>query len=152
MKQYLIVIAAAISMNTTARSQTAEDFFGNWMTIDGEGIVKIERCGPMHGDGTTSNNMACAMVVWDKLAADTKRTKPHDCFQLVGRFRKFSNGVWEEGETFDPRTKKSYRGKIRLKNDQLNLRSYIGNELFGETEVFKRVQIVPNDCEATRIK
>lgn len=152
MKQFIAFILTALTINGVAQAQAAEEFFGNWITLDGEGIVRIERCGPVHGDSEISKSMACAMIVWDKIAADVKSTKRHDCYRLVGRFKKFSSGIWEEGNTFDPRTQKSYRGKVRLKDGRLYLRSYIGNELFGETEIFKRVQIVPNDCEATRSK
>ena len=144
MKTHWAAISWLILGSISASAQTADEFLGNWASSDGEGIVKIERCSLFRG-GTQS--ALCATVVWDKSAKDPELKRPHDCYRLVGQFNSFSDSTWSDGMSYDPRTTKSYRAKLRLKEGKLYLRSYIGNEMFGETEMFSRVDKVPNDCE-----
>lgn len=145
-KKYCVIIPLLIGVQLTS-AQTADDFIGNWATQDGLAIIKLDRCSLYRGGPLTA---MCAHVVWDKDAVEPNSKKPHDCYKLVGQFGKFVGSSWVDGVSYDPRSNKTYRAKLTLIAGKLNLRSFIGNEMFGETETFARAINVPNNCELTK--
>ena len=52
----------------------------------------------------------------------------------------FNNGVYSNGEIYDPESGKTYDCKMTLDGDRLKVRGYVGISLFGRTEIFERVK------------
>ncbi len=51
----------------------------------------------------------------------------------------FSNGVYSNGEIYDPETGKTYSCKMTIEGNNLKVRGYIGISLFGRTEIFEKI-------------
>lgn len=52
----------------------------------------------------------------------------------------FSDGVYKNGEVYDPENGKTYSCKMSLNGNQLKVRGYIGISLLGRTETFERIK------------
>jgi uncharacterized protein (DUF2147 family) len=143
-----IIFAAGFAC-TIAQAQNAEDFIGNWITPGGDGIVRLEMCSMGRGLPATA---LCGTVVWDIQLDNPKRTIPLDCNRKVVEYSKFENNAWTKGWAFDTRTNKTYNSKLRLKDGKLHSRAFLANEMFGETEIWTRVSIVPPGCEGKKFE
>jgi len=121
-----------------------ENFLGYWKTAQGDGIVQLRRCSS-YNNGPLS--ALCGYIMWDIELNNTHRTLPLDCHRQVFEATKFEDGIWKNGWAFDTRKNKVYHTKLRLKDGYLYVRSFIGSEITGETEVFSRVNEVPKGCE-----
>ena len=52
-----------------------------------------------------------------------------------------------EGYLYDPRSGRTYNGSMTAEGDHLKLRGYVGIKLFGRTEVWTRVGLLPRSCQ-----
>jgi uncharacterized protein (DUF2147 family) len=53
---------------------------------------------------------------------------------------KYADGVYDDGEIYDPETGKTYSCKMTLEGKTLKVRGYVGISLFGRTEYFERIK------------
>jgi uncharacterized protein (DUF2147 family) len=51
----------------------------------------------------------------------------------------YSDGEWTEGEIYDPKSGKTYKSKMKLKGNSLEVRGYVGNPMFGKTTTWTRL-------------
>lgn len=137
------LVAAAAALPALAADES-DAFVGFWKTLQGDGIVQLQRCSLFKNAPPTA---LCGTIVWDAAVDDPRRTTPLDCNRKVFEAQRFENGAWRGGWAFDTRKKRFYSATLRLKDGQLNARAYVGSELTGETEVFVRVAEVPRGCE-----
>lgn len=106
-----LALAAAVSTPAVA----ADSIFGRWLTDDGNGIVRIERCG----------KAACGRIerVLTPKAAETDVNNPDPELRsrrIVG-LRVLSGFVgdgsrWENGRAYDPKTGRSYDATLKLQD------------------------------------
>ena len=52
----------------------------------------------------------------------------------------YSDGIYKEGEIYDPESGKTYDCKIKMTGGDLKVRGYIGLSVFGRTEIFERIK------------
>lgn len=131
-------------LSGSASAQSADDYVGKWMTAAGDGVVSLERCSLGRGLPATG---LCGTVVWDRNVGDPKRKEALDCNRKVVEYAKFDGSSWTKGWAFDARTNKTYYALLRLKDGKLQSRTYVANEMYGETEVWTRLTEVPPGCE-----
>jgi uncharacterized protein (DUF2147 family) len=135
------IMATASCLLSLALSQAAPgiawatprtDPVGNWLTEDGHGVIRIERC----AEGI------CGMIVGiDRAPGDPMPTDSvgrSQCglviFTGIGRDE---NGA-AEGRITDPRDGKIYQAQLWLDDaNRLHLRGYIGIPLLGATRVWQ---------------
>lgn len=144
-KAFLFFLLAALRAWGAHAADTADDFLGYWKTPQGDGIVQLQRCALYRNAPPTG---LCGVIVWDAEVNNPHRVLALDCNRKVFEAAKFEDGVWKEGWAFDSRNKKFYNAKLRLKGELLSVRTYIGSEITGQTEMFTRVKEVPSGCEA----
>jgi uncharacterized protein (DUF2147 family) len=137
-------IVSSLGVGMAIAGVAGDDFLGYWKTPEGDGIVQLKRCALYRDAQPTA---LCGFVVWDSDVANPNRTIPLACNRKVFEAAKFDDGVWKDGWAFDTRRKKFFSVKLRLKDDHLLVRSYVGSEMNGETEMFTRVTTVPAGCE-----
>ncbi|UUZ49889.1 DUF2147 domain-containing protein [Massilia sp. B-10] len=70
------------------------------------------------------------------------------CGVMIAKLKAWDDDAWRNGWVHDPRTKKNYKGIVRVKDATLLVRAYIGTELLGETEIMTRAASVPPGCKA----
>ena len=52
----------------------------------------------------------------------------------------YDDGVYTDGEIYDPESGKTYSCKMNMDGNKLKVRGYIGISLFGRTEYFERIK------------
>lgn len=112
---------------------------GLWLSADKAAVIEFAAC----GDGNTA---LCGKIVWDKDAG----TPQDDCGLMIAKLKEWDDDAWRNGWVHDPRTNKNYKAVLRVKNDVLHLRAFIGTELLGETEEMTRMTSIPTGCNAKK--
>ena len=142
----LSILFLFIMIVTNAQSQSAKGdrILGVWLNEDKDARWK----------STSQIASTLAMLIWGKemYEADGK-TSRKDAENKDEKLRSrnlkdlimltdfvFNDGVWEEGEIYDPVSGNTYSCTIKLKENKLDIRGYIGISLFGRTTVWERVQ------------
>lgn len=109
---------------------------GLWLSADKAAVIEFKACADLH-------SALCGVIVWDKDAG----TPLDACGVTIAKLKTHDEGTWRDGWVHDPRTKKNYKGVVRVKNDTLQVRAFIGTELLGETEVMTRAPGIPAGCK-----
>lgn len=128
----LAIASAALAANTAS----AEQAKGLWLSADKAAIIEFKECGD-------NRDALCGKIVWDKDAG----TPLDACGVMIAKMKKYDDEAWRDGWVHDPRSKKNYKGVIRVKNDILQVRAFIGTELLGETEEMTRAASLPAGCK-----
>ena len=130
----------------------ASDITGLWMTDDGEGIIEIRPCGEHR----------CGRIAWtkDPLGPDGKisldrnnpdpslRTRRICGLQIITGLKQQGDGTWADGRVYNPDNGQTYGMKIRRESpDLVKAHGYLGFELFGQTQDWRRVAKNPGGCE-----
>jgi uncharacterized protein (DUF2147 family) len=133
----------------TAFGADQSGILGTWKTEMDESKVEIFPCG----------EKVCGTIVWlknpnyldssegkvgtpiiDRHNPDKSlRNRPLIGLRILEGFTSEGDNTWGNGTCYDPKSGKTYRGKIHLAApDRLELRGYIGIPLFGRTSVWTR--------------
>jgi uncharacterized protein (DUF2147 family) len=128
-----------------AKSQivTADKIIGEWINEEKDTRIEIFRNGDEYfgrllwsedlfeTDGRTSKK--------DIRNSDRAlRTRNLLHINLLNNFV-FSEDLWDNGKMYDPKSGKTYNCLIRLKNDKIEIRSYVGIPLLGRSTYWDRV-------------
>ena len=134
---------------TTAFGAGPSDVLGIWRTERDESKVEIFRCGeklcgkivwlknPKYTDSTEGR---IGTPIIDRKNPDPAlRSRPLIGLQIMAGFTEQGGNTWGNGTVYDPKSGKTYRGKIHLASpDRLELRGYVGISLLGRTSVWRR--------------
>jgi uncharacterized protein (DUF2147 family) len=126
-----------------------DDILGIWKTELDESKVEVYRCGekicgkivwlkrPVYTDGSDGQ---VGTPMFDRKNPDPNmKNRPLIGLRIMQGFSEQGDATWGGGSCYDPKSGKSYRGKIRLAApDRLELRGFIGIPLFGRTSVWTR--------------
>lgn len=132
----LATICLLLSSQVQAATN-AEQAKGLWLSADKAAVIEFAACSDLP-------SALCGKIVWDKEAG----TANDDCGLLVAKLKDWNDEAWRNGWIFDPRSKKNYKGVIRIKDNVMHMRAFIGTELLGETEEMTRVTSIPPGCKA----
>lgn len=134
---------------TTAFGVGPEGILGIWKTEQDESKIEIFRCGEKfcgsivwlkNPNYTDSRDGAVGTPVIDHKNPDhALRSRPVLGLQVLNGFTPENGTTWVGGTCYDPKSGKTYRGKIHLAApDRLELRGYIGIPLFGRSSIWQR--------------
>jgi uncharacterized protein (DUF2147 family) len=145
----LSIVAAVLLTATTAFGGEPGGILGTWRTEGDESKVEIFQCG----------DKLCGKIVWlknpkyidrddgvvgtpiiDKNNPDPAlRSRPLIGLTVLAGFTLISDDTWGNGTLYDPRTGKTYEGKIhQASSNRLELRGFVGIPLFGRSSVWNR--------------
>lgn len=148
---FLSVLLAVLAPVASAQSPSV---MGTWLTASGVAQVKIEPCAtPATGAlcgfivGLINPKGPDGVVVAPDVATDYRNENPALRSRkvlgmpLIWGFKKTSNpNAFEDGQIYNGENGKTYSANISLQPDgTLRLRGYVGSPMFGETQVWKRV-------------
>ena len=141
------IIAYVLVMQVVAATAQISDpdkLLGVWMVEDGSARVKIEKIG----------NKYFGKTIWMKDPNDENgkpkvdinnpdpnlRNQPRIGLRIMKDFAYEGNGVFKDGNIYDPKKGKTYCGKITMKDeDHLDLRGSIcGFGMLGRTSTWTR--------------
>lgn len=127
-----VFVFAMAGLSVQASAASPADAQGLWLSAQKDAVLEFKPC----DDQATA---LCGRIVWDKDAG----TPAAQCGVVVARLDRFDRDAWRDGWVFDPRDRKKYRGALRVKEGDLHIRAYIGNEMLGQTEQLSRVTALP---------
>ena len=142
MKKVIVVVAALCFLCTIARSQESSGIIGTWLNPKKDVKVEIYQAGEKF----------YGRIVWGKnlyeadgktLKKDSKnpntQLRNRDMLNMVilSGFS-YQDGEWTGGEIYDPKTGKTFKGKMNLISGNLEIRGYVRSPMFGKTAVWTR--------------
>jgi uncharacterized protein (DUF2147 family) len=134
---------------TTALGAGLNGILGVWTTEGDESQVEIFRCGeklcgtiirlknPVYTGGRDGE--VGTPVIDRKNPDPALKSRPVLGLRILEGFTAEGGNSWGNGTCYDPKSGKTYRGKIHLATPgRLELRGFIGIPLFGRTSVWTR--------------
>ncbi|GGB80713.1 DUF2147 domain-containing protein [Dyadobacter sediminis] len=136
------IILNLFFLQCIAQNAASDAIIGEWVNEENDAKIEIYKSGAVyHGK-----------LIWgiDYLEADGKTSKKdvnNADEKLQSRFLinsnffqdfKFEDGVWDGGTMYDPKSGKSYNCVMKIRDETLEIRSYVGIQLFGKTTYWKR--------------
>jgi len=149
-----LLATAAFLMPAAALAQDSK-VMGTWLTASGVAQVRIGPCanaasGALCGFivGLINPKGPDGKVVAPEVATDYRNEKPElrnrkvIGMPLIWGFKKTSDpNKFEDGFIYNGENGKTYNANISLEADgKLRLRGYVGTPMFGETQLWTRVQ------------
>ena len=150
-----VLAGAALLLSLAGGAQAQQgSVMGTWLVASGKAQVRIQPCadpasGPICGYISALINPTGpdGKVVAPEEANDWRngdpalRSRKVLGMPLIWGFRKTSDpNVFEDGKVYNGENGKTYNANIALQPDgTLRLRGYVGTPLFGETQVWTRV-------------
>ncbi|MGH8432655.1 MAG: DUF2147 domain-containing protein [Solimonas sp.] len=153
MKRFLwmALLAGVVASGASAQQSPV---MGTWLTASGKAQVRIGPCpnpanGPICGFvvGLINPMGPDGVVVAPDVATDYRNADPAlrsrkvIGMPLIWGFKKTSDpNVFEDGQIYNGENGKIYNANVSLQPDgKLRLRGYVGSPMFGETQVWTRV-------------
>jgi uncharacterized protein (DUF2147 family) len=147
--KYLTFFTLLLLTATTACGAGSSGILGIWKTEKDESKVELFRCG----------EKICGTIIWlkDPIYTDSRdgevgtpvidrknpdpalKSRPVLGLRVLEGFTEEQGNTWGNGTCYDPKSGKTYRGKIHLAAPgRLELRGYVGIPLFGRSSVWTR--------------
>lgn len=147
----LLVATLFLSAIQDANAQASADISGRWATQGFGSIVEFRPC-------TGAEATMCGRILWLWEANDTSgrprrdthnpdrslRTRSLIGIELVRGLRQTAQGVWSDGELYNPDDGRTYTGAIRVRHGALELRG-CALGVFCQTQTWRR----PDDVIAS---
>lgn len=134
-KIFLLVSSVCPLLLPPAQAAGPDQAKGLWLSADKAAVIEFAPCADL-------KSALCGKIVWDKDAGTPK----DDCGLIIAKLKDWEDEAWRNGWVHDPRSKKNYKAVVRVKNEVLHLRAFVGTELLGETEEMTRVASLPPGC------
>jgi len=150
----ILVTALILVIAPPAIADDGDAILGTWLTADdGNGRAKVEV--------TKTNDRYSGQIIWlerptypaddDRGMAGKKRidrenpdsslrTRPIIGLPIVEGFSYQGDNLWADGTIYDPNNGKTYKCKMRLEGNVLNVRGYIGFSFIGRTTTWERTE------------
>ena len=143
MKKILVTTAILFASFTKIFAQNADLVKGTWLNNEKNVKVEIYKSGDKY----------FGKIIWtrDMYESDGKTLKKdsnNSNEQLRNRSIvnlvilsgfSYDDGEWTGGEIYNPKNGKSYKSKMNLKGNNLEVRGYLGSPVFGKTTMWTRV-------------
>jgi uncharacterized protein (DUF2147 family) len=154
MKKPMLIAALLGTMACNASAQ-APSVAGVWLTASGKAQVRIEPCadaasGSLCGFivGLVDPRGPDGAAVAPEAATDHRNPDPaHRTRKVIGMpliwgFKKAAEpNSFEDGKIYNAEDGKTYSATVSLQPDgKLRLRGYVGSPMFGQTQIWTRVQ------------
>jgi uncharacterized protein (DUF2147 family) len=139
----MVCLMASVSVSGQS-SGNADKILGIWLNEEKDGKIEIYKSG----------NKYLGKLIWGKTIFESdgvtsKKDVKNTNEKLRSRNLKdlvlltdfiFEDGAWTDGKTYDPKSGKTYSSTMKLVENTLNIRGYVGISLLGRTTVWTRVK------------
>lgn len=130
--------------SSTAFSQNKDQILGKWLNASGEAHIQIyANSGKYFGkiSWLKMPNDADGKPKLDKNNPNASQARNPILGLVLLKDFTFSDGIWEGGTIYDPKTGKTYSCKISAQgSDKINVRGFVGFSMLGRTESWTRVK------------
>ncbi len=137
--QKKILVSSLVFLCSSILTNAQNDFLGKWLAQDKDGIVEIYQNGEKyHGKVVklipeTDEN---GQPFLDAKNPDKKKRNTPLLGMLTFFDFKYEEGILKSGKLYDPKSGKTYRGKLWIEDGKLKVRGYLG--FFYETQTWTR--------------
>jgi uncharacterized protein (DUF2147 family) len=149
MKMKKIILAAIFMICSSSllfaqNSTNANEIVGVWLSEKKDGKVEIFKQGDKYfgklfwGKTMFENDGITSKKDVNNTDAKLKNRNLKDLIILTNFV--FDDGVWNGGKIYDPEVGKTYSCTMKLKNNILKIRGYVGISLFGRTSEWTRIK------------
>ena len=143
MKKILLIATILFTSFTTTFGQSADGVRGTWLNNDQDVKVEIYKSGDKYfGKITWAKEMYESdgkTFKKDRNNSDEKLRNRSIINLIILSGFSYDDGEWKGGEIYNPQNGKTYRSKMYLKGNKLEVRGYVGSPMFGKTTVWTRV-------------
>jgi uncharacterized protein (DUF2147 family) len=143
MKKLIVFAVVLLGSFSVALAQDADAVKGVWMNDEKDAKVEIYKSG----------NSYFGKIIWGKdMYEPDGKTSKKDSKNANAEMRNrsminmvilsdftFNNGEWTGGELYNPKNGKTYKSKMKLTGENLEIRGYVGSPMFGKTTTWTRV-------------
>jgi uncharacterized protein (DUF2147 family) len=149
-----LVLVALLGVLAATVSAQSPSVMGTWLTASGVAQVRIGPCpdpangaicgtvvGLINPKGPDGNAVAPDMATDYRNPDPALRTRKVIGMPLIWGFKKTADpNAFEDGHIYNGENGKTYNANISLQPDgKLRLRGYVGTPMFGETQLWTRV-------------
>ena len=145
MKRLHLVAFSLLVMAADAFAQTSvgDKILGVWLSENKDGKIEVYK-----SDNKYFGKLIWGKTMYEKDGTTSKKDVENKNEKLRSRNLKdlvmltnftYHDGAWDGGEIYDPQSGKTYSCTLKLKDNKLNIRGYVGISLFGRTSVWERV-------------
>jgi uncharacterized protein (DUF2147 family) len=127
-----LLCLTSLSWVSLVSAVSPDDAKGLWMTAEKDAVIQFQTC----PDKDTS---LCGSIVWDIDAG----TPADTCGVQIAQLDSYDDDTWRDGWVYDPREDKNYKATIRVKDEVLKIRAFIGVEILGQNELLSRTYSLP---------
>ena len=147
MKNLLAIAIVFLTGTLVGQDFKEADILGIWFNEEKDAKVEIYK----------ENDKVYGKVVWleepnepdtgqpkldDENQDESLQTRPIMGLLLVKEFNYEGEGLWEDGDIYDPKNGKTYSCYMKLKSmDQLKVRGFIGISILGRTTYWTRTSL-----------
>jgi uncharacterized protein (DUF2147 family) len=148
----LVAVAFLLCLSGRALAQNPDAIVGKWLNGEGTAHVDIYKEGGKYFGkivwlkipeypADDKKGMAGKTKVDRENPDPARRNDPILGLRMLRNFTFTKDGLWENGQIYDPKNGKDYRCKMTLASpDTLRVRGFIGISLIGRTDVWTRVK------------
>lgn len=137
MKKIIVLTVLLFTAAIKLFAQNADAAKGTWLNAEKDAKVEIYKSGDKYfgkitwlKDGYEADGKTPKKDIKNPDAGLRSRTVVNLTI-ITGL--SYNDGEWTGGELYDPKSGKTVKAKMKLKNGQLEIRGYIGSPLFGKT-------------------
>jgi uncharacterized protein (DUF2147 family) len=138
----------------TSEGYAARPELGVWYNDTGEGAIEIYIC-------TENANRLCGRIVWLKDPLNAEGVPKHDRYNpepanqgrpicglpTLGNLGLMSDGTFDGGWIYDPKTGKQYSAAIKLSGGNLVVTGYLGVKMLGKSFTWTKAPADIQRCE-----
>ncbi len=139
LKLIFVLLLAALYMPTLF----SQSLTGMWTTIDDKtgkkrAVVDLFISGDtLNGKIIRVYSQAGDTGICSK-CPDHFKDKPIEGLQFLWGLKKNRHGIWDGGQILDAKTGKIYRVKLKMDDNKLFVRGYVGISILGRTQIWVR--------------
>jgi uncharacterized protein (DUF2147 family) len=132
-----------LGLTLSASAQSENAILGLWYNTEKTAQIQIIKSGSEFIGKITwiKNSTEDGKPIVDKQNADPKlRTRPILGLAILDGL-KYAEGIWKDGEIYDPNSGKTYSCEVRLKSESiLEVKGYVGFSFVGRTVEWTRIK------------
>lgn len=143
-KLALSIILFLSSLITFAQNSDADKIIGEWLNEDKDGKIEIYKTG----------NSYFGKIIWgNSIFEDDGQTLTKDVKNPDEKLKQrnilnmvvlsdfiYAEDVWDNGKIYDPKSGKTYNCTMKLKDNKLEIRGYVGISLLGHSTYWEKAE------------
>lgn len=142
MKRITILVGILLASLSACFAQKGDDVKGIWLNDKGDAKVEIYKSGDRYfGKISWLKDMyePGGKTIRKDVNNTNQSLRSREVLNMVilSGF-KYDDDEWTGGELYDPKTGKTYKSKMKLKNGSLEIRGYVGSPMFGKTTTWTK--------------